>query len=612
MEDDKWAKRPKYARELIWAKDEYFRTTTADSTEEEAPVPRPPQHELQNRVALNTIKKEPHLFKIVTPIRVDKFQNYLLQHPNPLLVRSVCWGLRNGFWPWANTENPPNTTPVDNSRRGRPLRPSHQDFVKMQRDSEVDRGRYSDAFGPKLLPGMISMPIGVVPKPPDGLRMIIDQSVQPSSQNALIPKEAVSIRVDNMSTFGAVLRRVRLEHPRERLVVFKSDVSQAYRLMPMHPLWQIRQIVTIDGKRHVDRCNQFGNRAGGKVWASFASLVLWIATHVKKIPDLLGYVDDNFSWEFESRMSYYEPYKKSMPAKQVRLLQLWDDLGIPHEERKQQWGTKLTIIGFEVDPNGMTITMPRDARQELIKMIDGFAMEGQERPLREFQLLFGWINWALNVFPLLRPGLSAMSSDMAGRRRPTDLIRVSATLKSELSWVAHWVLLSKGIQMMESIEWEARDADLTFYSDACETGMSFWSPKLKMGLQRRVSGKGQRDNNYLEAWSVVAALAFATKLERLPKRVAIFTDNSGAVSMFNTLRANPKFNPLLISAADMSMDKGVSFRVFLVSGTNNAVADALSRFRNEEVLRQDSKLKVRTVDLSRSNDDPWSLCLRRK
>ncbi|KIJ38677.1 hypothetical protein M422DRAFT_176190 [Sphaerobolus stellatus SS14] len=66
-------------------------------------------------------------------------------------------------------------------------------------------------------------------------------------------------------------------------------------------------------------------------------------------------------------MLWYEPYKKDLPAKQTQLLQLWDELGIPHEEPKQLWGTKLTIIGFDVDPNAMTITMPHQACMDLIE-----------------------------------------------------------------------------------------------------------------------------------------------------------------------------------------------------------------------------------------------------
>jgi hypothetical protein len=289
----------------------------------------------------------------------------------------VCLALHTGFWPWAVTDDLSIPVTWDNSDRC--LKdPAHAKFIREQCDIEIALSQFSPSFGRDLLPGMHSMPLWVVPKPhSEKLRLVVDQSAEPFSQNSLIPKEERSIVLDNMHDFGHILRRIRAAHPNTRLIIWKSDVSQAYRLAPMEPLWQIRQIVTINGERHVDRCNNFGNGAGGRVWASIACLVLWIAIFIKAIQDLLGYVDDNWSWDFEDNMVFYGPYQKLMPGKQASLLSLWDELSIPHEERKQIWGTKLTVIGFEVDPNAMTVIMPAEARGDLVQAIRDFARVGK-------------------------------------------------------------------------------------------------------------------------------------------------------------------------------------------------------------------------------------------
>jgi hypothetical protein len=87
---------------------------------------------------------------------------------------------------------------------------------------------------------MYSMPTGVVPKPhSDKLHMVVDQSARPWSQNSLIPKDAGTVHLDNVQDLGRILRRVRARYPGESLVLWKSDVTRAYRLIPMHPLWQI-------------------------------------------------------------------------------------------------------------------------------------------------------------------------------------------------------------------------------------------------------------------------------------------------------------------------------------------------------------------------------------
>ena len=133
--------------------------------------------------------------------------------------------------------------------------------------------------------------------------------------------------MDNLHHLGASLINARLTHGNDVcLVVFKSDVSQAYRRLPLRFLWQLFQIITIDGVRHVDRNNNFGNRGAGGLWGAFMGLVLWIAISIKGIQDLFAYVDDSFSWEFADNTLWYEPYQKFLPAKQVCLLQLWDEL----------------------------------------------------------------------------------------------------------------------------------------------------------------------------------------------------------------------------------------------------------------------------------------------
>lgn len=251
--------------------------------------------------------------------------------------------------------------------------------------------------------------------------MVVDQSAEPFPLNSRIPKGDGSVHLNTMHDLGIVLRRIRHELGHgTRLIGWKSDVSRAYRLMPVHVLWQILQVITFKDSRFVNRCNHFGNRAAGRIWGAFIGLVLWIGIKLKEIEDLLGYVDDIYPWDFEDNNLWYAPYNKLMPSKQVKLLELWDELGVPHEEKKQVAGSPLTIIGFEVDFNKMTITMPSDAQQDLITAIRSFAHFGQRRSLREFQSLAGWINWALNAYPLLRPGLSVLYSKISGKKTATQ------------------------------------------------------------------------------------------------------------------------------------------------------------------------------------------------
>ena len=205
---------------------------------------------------------------------------------------------------------------------------------------------------------------------------------------------------------------------------------------------------------------------------------------IRHILDLFAYVDDSFSWDFANNLTYYPPYHKYLPDKQTKLLLLFDEIGVPHDERKQISGAPLTIIGLDVDPNAMTITMPPDARHDLISAIRSFANTRQRRTLRDFQRLAGWVNWALNAYPLLRPGLSCLYEKMFHRdSEPFQQLSVSVAISDELPWLANHIDSSDGVHIIKSQDWSRSDADDTYLSDACPSGMGYWSPKACQGFQ---------------------------------------------------------------------------------------------------------------------------------
>ena len=74
-----------------------------------------------------------------------------------------------------------------------------------------------------------------------------------------------------------------------------------------------------------------------------------------------------------SELTYYEPYQCSFSAGQTALLKLWDELGIPHKKKKQVFGSKLTIIGINVDANKLVLTLPPENRKELLDQLKEFA-----------------------------------------------------------------------------------------------------------------------------------------------------------------------------------------------------------------------------------------------
>jgi hypothetical protein len=141
--------------------------------------------------------------------------------------------------------------------------------------------------------------------------MVINQSAGPYIPNSMIDHEDIKgFPLDNMRHLGAGLLACHRANPTHSFVVFKSNVSEAYQLLPMHPLWQIKQIVTID----VDCNNCFRGHGSAGIYISFDGLVTWIAKNVKLILDLWTYINDSFSIDEYGNLVWYHHYKKYMPA----------------------------------------------------------------------------------------------------------------------------------------------------------------------------------------------------------------------------------------------------------------------------------------------------------
>jgi hypothetical protein len=580
--------RPRYLRHNIYRNDDMMSRSCAEWTEVARPFASVPAAEFDNIHATCTIDRHPGLFTVNTPINVDEFESLLTRHPNPLFVNSILKGLREGFWPWADTHIGDYPHTLDESLAD-PKDEKQINFIRMQRDKEIEAGRFSHSFGEDLLPGMYSMPIHAVPKPHStDLRLVTNHSTGKYSLNSMINREDIAgYPLDNMTHLGEMLLRKKAEFPDEELILFKSDISDAYRHLPMHPLWQIKQVNTIERKRHVDRRNCFGGKGSGSLFIGVNSLVTWIGKNEYHIPDLGTYSDDSFGVELAKNMSIYKPYDKAMPTSQVTLLSLWDRLGIPHKERKQLFGNQLTIIGIDVDANNLTLTMPEENKKDLIQHLSEFARtperSGVKYSLKDFQRLAGWFNWALNVYPLLKPALSNVYAKMAHSKpdKPLTKLYINNSIRSDISWAIDHISNLSGTRVVQSLDWDPDSADIAAYCDASLEGLGYWFPGLSTGFWSTVPENPPKDTIfYFEALSVLSAIMHATSLSFPVNKLVVYTDNLNTVQMFNSFSALPAYNEILKKSVDYllsDVNNPVQLRVLHIPGHLNTVADALSR-----------------------------------
>jgi len=149
----------------------------------------------------------------------------------------------------------------------------------------------------------------------------------------------------------------------------------------------------------------------------------------------------------------------------------------------------------------------------------------------------------------------------------------------DLTWAARQLDSDEGVCLIHHIHWDISSADVIIYCDACLDGMGFWLPDKCVGYYSPVPDNTTDEQIfYFEALCVLSAIHHATDVLQIPSsaKVLIYTDNNNTVSIFNTLRCLPHYNPILIDAADVSITSGIHLRVLHIPGELNYVADAIS------------------------------------
>ena len=95
---------------------------------------------------------------------------------------------------------------------------------------------------------MYSTPILAVPRK-GKLRLCNHQSHREFSLNSMIKRNDIArVKLDGIRELGESLHLFRHQHRDKPLVLFKSDIKATYCQIPLHLLWQIKRVITFDGR----------------------------------------------------------------------------------------------------------------------------------------------------------------------------------------------------------------------------------------------------------------------------------------------------------------------------------------------------------------------------
>ena len=135
----------------------------------------------------------------------------------------------------------------------------------------------------------------------------------------------------------------------------KADITEAYRMVPVHPCDQHLLGVQWEGNVYVDLVLSFGLRSAPSIFLAVADALQWIL--VQKGLKVLHYLDDF--------IIVSGSYKEAAEQKQL-LIDTFKLLGIPLESSKLEGPAMcLTFLGIEFDTVNLQIRLPPEKLSNL-------------------------------------------------------------------------------------------------------------------------------------------------------------------------------------------------------------------------------------------------------
>src|SRR5258708_31629926 len=107
--------------------------------------------------------------------------------------------------------------------------------------------------------------------------------------------------------------------------------------------------------------------------------------------------------------------------------------------------------------------MPFEKHENLIDEISQFlSIQMHHHPLRSWQWLLGYCNWALNAYPLLCPALQSSYAKLQGKSITLAPICLNKSVIQGLKWFTYHLSNSARVNFLEPQLSNGLDAEISF------------------------------------------------------------------------------------------------------------------------------------------------------
>ena len=389
--------------------------------------------------------------------------------------------------------------------------------------------------------------------------------------NSQIPYEHSCVKYDSIDNVVDLIKKFGKDS-----LMAKSDIEDAFRIVPIHPSNYHLLGFSWNGKYFFDRCLPMGASSSCKIFEHLSQALVWMM-HEKFQASGISHILDDF---------FFIGPPSSGKCKQdlTNFLFLCSQIGIPIKMEKTVLPcTCLTIYGIEVDSVEMECRLP----VEKIDKIKNKLKEVKDRrkvTLKQLQSLIGLLNYACLVVVPGRAFLRRLINLTCHISNPHHFIRLNSAARDDIKMWEQFIGSFNGKSVFLSDLWSTSDS-LSMFTDASGTvgyaailGSNWFAQKWPESLQ-----------NYQIAIKELFPIVLAFELwgQTLKNRkVLIRSDNRAVVDILNKKSSKDESMMRLLRRMVLtSLDNNILFRAKHIPGKTNTIADKLSRFQFQEAFQ---------------------------
>ena len=172
----------------------------------------------------------------------------------------------------------------------------------------------------------------------------------------------------------------------------KTDIADAFRLVPLHPVDYHLTGFQWQNKLYYDRCLPQGSASSCHIFEAFSTALKWILQNKLLVGTVVKVLDD---------FLFIANTKQQCQAALNSFIYMCHELGVPVAHHKTAGPTQIiTFLGIEIGTLNMVARLPMD-KLDKYKHELKLAMTHDKLTLRELKLLIGKLQFATAV---VRPG----------------------------------------------------------------------------------------------------------------------------------------------------------------------------------------------------------------